>query len=114
VIGGHGGRLDHHLANAALLGTQTGIDVEWRTGNATLHRVNRELQLTVEIGTVISLLPIGGPAGGISTTGLRWELARDTLQPGATRGVSNISVAADVTIRVETGNLVAIVLTGSA
>ncbi len=110
VIGGHGGRLDHHLANAGLLGTQNGIDVEWRSGTETLHRVNERLSLHVPVGTTVSLLPVGGPASGIATTGLQWELSNDTLQPGSTRGVSNVAVAEQVTISVQSGNLVAIVL----
>ena len=110
VVGGHGGRLDHHLANAALLATQEGVDIEWRTGSSTLYRVNGTLRLDVPAGTIVSLLAIGGPAYGITTEGLRWPLDNATLLPGSTRGVSNVAVAAQITVRVQRGNLAVVVL----
>ena len=35
-------------------------------------------------GALVSLLPIGAPAHGVTTTGLRWPLADATLSPGDT------------------------------
>lgn len=109
VVGGRGGRFDHYLANALFIATRTGIDVEWRIGSACVYRVNGRLQLTTTPGATVSLLPIGGPARGIHTTGLRWKLSGDTLDPGSTRGMSNASVAADVTVQVDEGNLLVVV-----
>lgn len=110
VAGGHGGRLDHYLANAALLATQAGVDIEWRTDSSTLYRVNGTLRLDVPVGTTVSLLAIGGPADGITTEGLRWPLDNATLVPGSTRGVSNVAVAGQIAVRVQRGNLAAVVL----
>ena len=49
-------------------------------------------------GAVLTLLALGGPASGITTTGLRWPLRAETLQPGSTRGVSNEIVSGPVRV----------------
>ena len=40
-------------------------------------------------GELVTLLPVGGPAHGVRTEGLRFPLFGETLDPGTTRGVSN-------------------------
>ena len=59
-------------------------------------------------GSLLSLLPLGGRAGGIRTGGLRYPLNDEDLDPGTTRGVSNEFVASSARIQVRTGTLVAI------
>jgi thiamine pyrophosphokinase len=108
VIGGGGGRVDHFLANASLLASQVGLDIEWRTGSGTLHRVNRSLLLTGTPGETVSLLAFGGPARQVRTNGLRWELDGEDLAPGSTRGVSNRFVATEAVVELENGNLLAV------
>jgi thiamine pyrophosphokinase len=57
---------------------------------------------------VLSLLALGGPATGLTTTGVRWPLTADTLEPGSTRGVSNEILSSPVRIRLEGGSLLAV------
>ena len=111
VIGGHGGRQDHYLANALLLPSPAfaDLEIEWRAGRARLYAVHHRLELTGEIGNSITLLAVGGPAGGIETVGLRWNLGNEDLQPGSTRGVSNEFSADRALITVRSGTLLVIV-----
>ena len=109
VIGGSGGRIDHFLANAGLLAAQTGIDLEWRTGTSTVHRVNGTLLLEGRKGAVVSLLAFGGPVRGIQTSGLQWPLVQEDLEPGSTRGISNRLVEEHAEVSVAYGNLLVIV-----
>ena len=110
VVGGHGGRLDHFLANALVLTTvPTGIEVEWRAGHASIHLVRRRCRLEGTVGATVSLIPVNGDAVGVDTVGLRWPLAGATLGFGTTLGVSNEFSAAVVDISIETGTLFVVV-----
>jgi len=108
IVGGAGGRMDHFLANASLLASLDGLDVEWRTGSGTLLRVNGSLHLAGVPGETVSLLAFGGPARGVRTTGLRWRLDGEDLPPGATRGVSNAFVHESALISLDEGDLMVV------
>lgn len=93
VLGGLGGRTDHALANLLLLsGTAlAGVDVTLRSGRCTAHvvRPGRPATITGSAGDLVSLLPLHGPAGQVSTDGLRWALHDADLVAGTTVGISN-------------------------
>ena len=61
-----------------------------------------------EVGAVVTLLPLGGPARGVRTTGLRYPLHGEDLDPTATRGVSNIVVGAPASVSLATGTLLVV------
>lgn len=110
VVGGHGGRLDHFIANALVLTTvPADIDVEWRAGEAAIHLVRSTSRIRGRIGAKVSLVPVGGDGRGVTTEGLRWPLRDETLRSGSTRGVSNEFEATEATVSVEEGTLLAIV-----
>lgn len=110
VIGGAGGRLDHFLANAAALASDdlAGVQVDAVMGTARLWVVRGRRAIPGTPGDLLSLLAFGGPATGIHTSGLRWPLAAETLEPGSTRGVSNVFDAPEATVSVGGGVLLAI------
>ncbi len=111
VVGGHGGRLDHFLANALLLTSAefSALHVRARMGGAALTVVRDRAELPGRPGEVCSLLPVGGPAYSVRTEGLRYPLDHETLHPGSTRGVSNEFLAATATVTLDTGVLLAVV-----
>lgn len=111
VIGGHGGRQDHYLANALLLPSPAfaDLDIEWRAGRARLYAVHGALELTGRVGTSITLLAVGGPVRGVETSGLRWNLDDEDLEAGSTRGVSNEFRTERASITVEAGTLLVVV-----
>ncbi|MGH3650737.1 MAG: thiamine diphosphokinase [Acidimicrobiia bacterium] len=111
VVGGAGGRVDHELAAAALLTGDEWADVEeidWVTGRGWAHVIRGRRILHGDVGSVISLIAMGGPALGVSTKGLRWNLTGETLHHGSTRGVSNEFTGPVAHIRVELGCLLAV------
>jgi thiamine pyrophosphokinase len=110
VVGGHGGRIDHLLANAALLAApeHAALDLVWLAGTARVYAIHHRRELTGQPGDLLTLLPYGGPATGVSTSGLRWRLHGATLNPGTTRGVSNEFTAAQPLVTVSTGVLLAV------
>lgn len=110
VMGGHGGRVDHFLGNAAVL-TSPGLAatrVEWLTGRAHVYVVNRWTQLHGSVGDTVSLMAVGGVATGITTQGLEWDMEAATLEPWQARGLSNVFTWPIATISVESGTLLAI------
>jgi len=110
VVGGHGGRLDHLLATAGLLAAEryAALDIVWLAGPARVTVIHAQTILHGARGETVSLLPAGGPAAGVTTTGLRWDLAGATLDPGRTRGVSNVFLGAVATVRVAEGAILAV------
>ena len=110
VVGGAGGRLDHLLANALLLCSPSlaDLEIELLPGGARLVAVHEHVTLTGEPGELVSLLPIGGTARGVRTEGLRYPLAGEDLEPGTTRGVSNVLVERSATVTLEAGTLLAV------
>lgn len=110
VVGGHGGRLDHQLANVDVLTAAhlAEIDVEARMAGSRLAVVRDRRRLDTTLGALVSLLPVGGGAHGVQTTGLRWEFAGESLVPGSARGMSNEVVSLPVEVSVEEGVLVVV------
>ncbi|CAN5160509.1 thiamine diphosphokinase [soil metagenome] len=107
VVGGHGGRLDHLMANVlALAGPELAdTPVEAWMGSARLDVASptRRVVLGGRAGEVVTLLAVGGPARGVRTEGLRFPLVDEELQPGSTRGVSNKMIGDSATVAVGEG-----------
>ena len=110
VVGGAGGRIDHFLANAALLTASeyAGFELTWLPGDAIIHVVRSRIELLGSPGDVVSLLPYGGPAHGVSTSGLRWALTGAVLRPGSSLGVSNEMIDTTATVELNDGVLLAV------
>jgi thiamine pyrophosphokinase len=111
VLGGRGGRIDHFLANAAVIAAEryARCEIEWIAGAARVAVVRHHVQLHGVPGQTISLIPSGGDVTGVTTSGLRWELDRDDLRFGSTRGVSNAFARPVATVSVASGCLLAVV-----
>ncbi|MDH3606286.1 MAG: thiamine diphosphokinase [Acidimicrobiia bacterium] len=110
VVGGSGGRIDHLLANAFLLTSPAwaDVDVEWLVGPAHILAIREEATIAGSPGDTLTLLAVGEPADGVTTEGLRFELDNDVLLASSTRGVSNVLVESEATIRVHNGVVLAI------
>src|SRR5204863_9960397 len=107
VVGGHGGRLDHFLANALVLAAPdlAGVHVRARTGDAEITVIRDHAELDGRPGDLCSLLAVGGPAVGVRIERLRYPLHREALYPGSTRGVSNEFLASTAAVRLDAGVL---------
>lgn len=110
LVGGHGGRLDHALANVLALAQLgfAGITIDAVIGRARVAVVHDEVVLDGDRGDLVSLLPAGGAVSGVRTTGLAFALDGEDLEPGTTRGVSNEMVATRATVSVEAGVLLVV------
>ncbi len=110
VIGGHGGRIDHFLANCLLLASDryAELTVDAYMGTAHVVVVRDVARIAGRRGDLVTLLAMGGPAGGVRTDGLRYPLDGHTLHHGSTLGVSNEMLAEEATVAVGRGVVVAI------
>jgi thiamine pyrophosphokinase len=111
VIGGTGGRWDHELAVAGLLASARWAHVEeldWLSARGWAHVVRGRRMIHGDVGATISLVPIGGEAEGVTSTGLRWDLHDETLFTSSTRGVSNVFRLPVADIGVARGCLLAV------
>ncbi len=112
VLGALGGRLDHTLANVLLLTLPVldGVSVRIADGmgETLLLRGGRAVTLRGSAGDLVSLLPLGGDARGVTTSGLAWALRGDTLRFGFSRGVSNEMTSHEAHIELEQGLLVVV------
>ena len=108
ILGAFGGpRLDHALANAALLAhpSLAGRRAQLldRGSRVRLLRGPATLALDGRTGDLVSLIPFGADADGVTTDGLRYPLRRETLVLGTARGVSNVRVGEHATVALESG-----------
>jgi len=110
VVGGHGGRLDHLLANLTVLASPrwAGVHLDGWLGDAYVVVVRDAVVLEAEPGSVLTLVALGGPAQGVRTDGLRYPLADEELAAGTSRGVSNEFVDDRARIELRSGALLAI------
>jgi len=112
VLGGP--RLDHALANLGLLalpeleGRDTVLlaaDVRIRQLHAPSDGGPAGVILDGRVGDLVSLLPVGADAEGVTTDGLRYPLRDEVLRVGRTRGLSNVRTATMATVTLRSGRL---------
>jgi thiamine pyrophosphokinase len=110
VVGGRGGRLDHALANLLALAAPALADVDVI---AFLDRSRVTVVRTSAVfggrpGSLLSLLPVGGPAVGVRTDRLRYPLHDEDLPPGSARGLSNVLLDSSAGVSLRGGVLLAV------
>ena len=117
VLGAFGGpRLDHALANTLLLGHPmlVGRSVVLLTPAARVRLLggpageSASIELDGRPGDLVSLLPFGVAASGVSTSGLLYPLVDEPLAVGPARGLSNVRVGPTASVRLRAGRLLVI------
>jgi thiamine pyrophosphokinase len=110
VVASAGGRLDHLLASLLLLASDryAAMRLDALVGDALVHVIRGERTLAGRVGETLTLLAAGTLAEGVTTAGLEYPLAGETLAPGSTRGVSNVFTAAEAHVTVAAGSVLAL------
>jgi thiamine pyrophosphokinase len=113
IVGISGGRIDHELANLMLLGSSAyaALHLEAIGAGGRVVAVHDRVELAGAVGDLVTLLAIGGSAHGVTTTGLRYPLQGETLEPGSTRGVSNVLIEPVAVVELTAGVLLALLPT---
>ena len=118
IVGALGGpRQDHALANVALLTLPelVGLDTRLVAADARVRLLTAPMggttsepavaRLDGRVGDLVSLLPVGGDAIGVTTDGLHYPLRAETLLEGRSRGLSNVRTSVTATVAVRAGRL---------
>ena len=110
VVASAGGRLDHLLGSVLLLAAEryAALELDALVGDALVHVVRGERTMHGVPGELLTLIPLGGAATGVTTDGLEYPLRGETLAPGTTRGVSNVFLGTEARVTLERGVLLAI------
>lgn len=110
VVAIDGGRPDHLLANVALLADRrfAGVQIDGLLDGGELSVIHDKRALTGRVGELLSLIPYGGDAKGVRTSGLQYPLVGETLGAGSPRGVSNVFAAPVAVVSVDEGTVLAI------
>jgi thiamine pyrophosphokinase len=105
LVAATGGRLDHTLANVALLASHPG-QVALFDGTSTLVAVDKseKCKLRGRVGTRVSLIPYGSGSPRVRTNGLKYAL-QDKCLKSATEGLSNELSQTETCICVSNGIL---------
>ena len=114
VFGALGARWDQTLANL-LLPAAPGLEqvcIRLLDGpqEIALLRAGEAHTLSGQAGDTVSLIPLGGDARGITTAGLEYSLVDGTLYFGATRGISNVLLGEQATVRLQDGLLLCTII----
>ena len=118
ICGALGGRTDHLLANVLLLARAdlAGRRVTLADGRESIRLLRGrggdaapvQLELPGAPGDLLSLLPLGCDADGVTTEGLQYPLHDETLFLGQARGVSNVFTGSRAGITLRRGSLLVI------
>jgi thiamine pyrophosphokinase len=120
ILGGLGGvRTDHGLVNVLLMQQSAleGLAVHlYDERAARLSLLTAPLadgepahaELAGHLDDLVTLVPLGGPAEGVVTRGLRYPLDRESLTPGTSRGLSNVRTAPIASVSLSAGRLLVI------
>jgi thiamine pyrophosphokinase len=112
VVGALAGeRLDHELSNLLMLADPAWGSVDLRVvrDQTTVRALTGGGQLDLEgvVGEIVTLVAIGD-AHGVTTEGLSYPLAGETLRSGESRGLSNVIARAPASVRLEAGTLLVV------
>ncbi len=95
IYGGGGGREDHFLGNLQLLylSLSLGARAVMRNNNSLIFAGTGRIVLDGFEGKTLSIVPFGGNAHIIESSGLKYPLCGLDLVYGSTRGISNVAVS---------------------
>lgn len=110
MTGIRGRETDHLIANLALLGKKRYLSLNLRMidGKEEMTLVRREIDITGKKGDIISLIPIGDDARGVSTEGLFYPLKNAKLRAWTSQGLRNHLTGKQGKVALKKGSLLVI------
>jgi thiamine pyrophosphokinase len=110
IWGAMGYRIDHTLANLALLvqGAERGVEVKLIDEWCEVFLVTGRMVVEGKAGQTVSLFPFAGDAAGVTLSGFEYPLTKAVLAVGHPRGTSNRLAAGQGIIEIAAGCLLAV------
>lgn len=106
-----GDRLDHLLTNINFLVRvfkENNVSITIVEGKQIVYFVRDKLQLKGNVGDLVSLIPLAESARGVTTRGLQYQLTGELLSIGRSRGISNVFVENQASVKIGSGCLLVI------
>ena len=105
-----GGRIDHTMANTALLayGALRGIELTIVCENFYMFPIIGKKEIIGKPGEMFSVFPYGGNCTGVVEKGFEYELDGGTLFFDVPMGISNVLTENTANVEVENGILIAV------
>lgn len=93
ILGGLGSRMDHSLGNIYLLKRfmDVGIEAEIVNENNRIRLIGKTTWFQFPIGTIVSILPIGGDVDGLTITGFEYPINERQMTIDKPYGISNVT-----------------------
>ena len=112
ILAALGKRWDQSLANLLLPATLPGLNISLLDDLQEIHfiRPGKTLEISGQPGDTVSLIPLSGDASGITTHGLEYPLYQEMLQFGSTRGISNVMLGSQASVKLGAGLLLCAVI----
>lgn len=112
IITAGGGRLDHQFGVVAAMFNpklrEIKVEALWHTSRLFALQGPTTHDFATQIGDNIALQSFSDKSEKISTTGLQWQLTNESLNNFETRGVSNVATSNQVSVSIESGQLLVI------
>ncbi|MBC2696039.1 MAG: thiamine diphosphokinase [Desulfobacteraceae bacterium] len=112
LLGALGARWDMTIANLLLsaLPEFSKVTIRLIDGHQEIILLKGRSELTFKgkKGDMLSLIPLGQEAYGVTLRGLKYPLENDVLRFGATRGISNVLIDDSATVYLKKGLLLCI------
>lgn len=107
IIGATGGRFDQQLANIFLMeyALRKNLKVVFREPGLEAGLINKKIIVKQKCDFSLSLIPISNKVTGVSITGCKYELEKESLYRYKTRGISNLIEDNKAVIELEKGLL---------
>lgn len=111
ILAGTGSRFDHSLANVYLLfrAMKQGIEAKIITGVNEIFLIEKNSVIMNEAGVIVSFLPLGYYAKGITLKGFEYEADNIDMDMSFPVGVSNVICSDSAEVIVKDGILIAII-----
>ncbi len=93
ILGGLGSRMDHSIGNIYLLKRfmDAGVEAEMVNENNRIRLIGKETAFQFPIGTIVSILPIGGDVEGLTITGFKYPITAGKMSVDKPYGISNVT-----------------------
>lgn len=111
ILGGLGSRIDHSLGNIYLLKRfiDVGIEAEMVNENNHIRLIGKATTFHFPIGTIVSILPIGGDVEGLTITGFEYPINEGQMTIDKPYGISNVTDKNTQHIAFEKGMLLMVI-----
>ena len=102
-----GGRVDHLLGNLSLLfhPALQHAKIKMTDQSSNFYPLSQTITLKTQPGDLISLIPWQDSAIGVTTANLAYPLDNETLLPYGTRGLSNVALGGEITVSLQSGQI---------